>query len=1135
MNEARSMRPWARGVALCALLLPAGTSAAFGAAPEIRIDPETLYFGAAAPAASAAQSATGRVPETPPAVWRALREKAESTGKVRVLVRVRAGFAPEGRLDGVQAVRSQRQAIGAAQEEVLGQLGGVGAKVNARFKYIPFLALEVDAAALNRLAALPGVSGVTEEVLEKPFLASSNVTIGTNVAVTRGLTGSGQVIAVLDTGVDKTHPFFAGGKVVSEACYSTTNSATTSLCPGGASESTAPGSAESCDFSSECDHGTHVAGIAAGNDGTGPNSGVARGAGIIAIQVYSKFADSYYCGGYCLGTWPSDQIRALERVYELADEFDIAAVNLSEGGDYQYSSQASCDSQEGARKAAIDNLRSIDVATVAAAGNYGYSGYIAAPACISSAISVGATDDADAVPYFSNVATFLDLLAPGVDITSSVPGGGVESFDGTSAAAPHVAGAWAVLKQANPGATVSDILAILRDTAVSVSGKGVSDMRRINLGKAVTAGPFNSETFTIHNDGNAVLSVLDLELESPVSFMRWSPEGPFDIAPGGSREVAVSVNFGRAPAGVSNHRLLVTSTDADESPYPNAVFLVVDKQACHNLTRSRTGSGGLPLASPPSSAGCPAGQYHAGEVIQLTASPATGWALSGWSGTDSDAGASLSKTVTMTAGGRSVSVSYAIQCYALTRTHTGSGADPAAVPANSPGCPVGQYHYAEEIQLTATPAAGWRVGSWTGTADDESYVKTNTVSMPASAHAVGVIYLEGLPAVLLVEDDGYSGFYSEFPPVLDALGVIYQVWDTYEENSFPDAATLAAYPRVIWEPQYSGPSQAAEDILAAYLNGGGSLFLSSRGYIGHQGITPFLNTYLGVQTRTNDLYFEYLTGRGSAFSGLDRYELYDSVSSDLVTPAPGAETAFAGQFLYDDLVLSEPFDIGVTKIGAGYRTIFFPFYFNDIEPFQFRRDILAAALDFLGTVFSDVPRGHWAKSWIEAIYRAGITTGCSTTPRNYCPGNLVSRDQMAVFLLRSIEGSSYAPPPCTADPFIDVSAGNAFCPWIQELAARGITQGCGGGRYCPGNPVSREQMAIFLMRALEGSGYTPAPCLESPFIDVAPGSLSCGFIRDLAARGISGGCGGGRFCPSSPTSRAEMAVFLVRAFSIPLP
>lgn len=1125
MNDLHSSRPECarsrpfRRFALATLVFAAGASAAFGAAPEIRIDPTTLYFGAAQPAgitaeASAAAKAGERTPSTSPGVWRSLRDKAEGQGTLRVLVRVAAPFAPEGQLDGAEAVSGQRRGIDTAQDAVLSQLDGTNAGLNARFKTIPFLALTVDAPALDRLAALPEVAGIEEDVLDRPFLASSNVVIGTNVAVTQGLTGSGQVIAVLDTGVDKTHPFFAGGKVVSEACYSTTSQDgyTSSLCPGGVSESTAPGSGVSCSGIADCEHGTHVAGIAAGNDGAGPGFGVARGAGIIAIQVFS--AD---CGGSCLGAWVSDQIRALERVYELADDWNIAAVNMSLGGGL-YFSRASCDADNAARKAAIDNLRSIDVPTVAAAGNYGYTEYMSAPACISSAVSVSATDDADVVPSFANVATFLDLLAPGVDVTSSVPGGGTESFDGTSMAAPHVAGAWAVLKQANPGATVSDVLGTLRNTGVSVSGWGVSDMRRINLAKAVTAGPFTSGTFTIHNDGTAVLSVLGMDLETPVSWIRWSPEAPFDVAPGGSREVTVSVDFGRAPAGASSHRILVTSSDADESPYPNAVFLMLDKQPCHPLTRSRTGEGGFPLATPPSSPGCPAGQFLAGEVVQLNAVPATGWGLASWSGTDNDASTSLSNSVTMTAGGRSVSVTYFAQCYALTRMHTGSGDDPAASPASSPGCPAGQYHYSEEIQLTANPAAGWRVGSWTGTDDDASYRKTNALVMPASGRTVTAHYLEGLPEVLLVSGDSYDEWYYSNP--LTVQGVVFHTWRVEEEGE-PPASVLAEYPTVLWFTSYWGPlTSTAQGTLAQYLTGGGSLFLFASEPLA-QG-APLLPT-LGVAASPapSEIYVEMLQGEG-VFSGLGPYEMYWYAGT--VTPAPDAQAAFD----------ASGWKLGTTRVGPSFRTVYLTFGLDELWSGN-GNEIVATGLDFLRTVFADVGPKHWARSWIEAIYRAGITSGCATSPRRYCPGNQVSRDQMAVFLLRGVEGSSYVPPPCAADPFTDVPMGSAFCPWIQELAARGITLGCGGGKYCPGNPVSREQMAIFLMRALEGGGYTPAPCLESPFADVAPGSLSCGYIRDLADRGISSGCGGGNFCPGSPTTRAEMAVFLVRAFSIPLP
>src|SRR5262249_555203 len=109
------------------------------------------------------------------------------------------------------------------------------------------------------------------------------------------------------------------------------------------------------------------------------------------------------------------------------------------------------------------------VATVIAAGNDGRSNAIAEPGCISSAISVGATDDTDHVASFSNSASFMKLWAPGVAITSSVPGGGYADFSGTSMATPHVAGAFAVARQVFPTASVGDILLKLRTGGVSVT------------------------------------------------------------------------------------------------------------------------------------------------------------------------------------------------------------------------------------------------------------------------------------------------------------------------------------------------------------------------------------------------------------------------------------------------------------------------------------------------------------------------------------------------------------------------------------------------------------------------------------------------------------------------------------------
>ena len=114
-------------------------------------------------------------------------------------------------------------------------------------------------------------------------------------------------------------------------------------------------------------------------------------------------------------------------------------------------------------------------------------------------------------------------------------------------------------------------------------------------------------------------------------------------------------------------------------------------------------------------------------------------------------------------------------------------------------------------------------------------------------------------------------------------------------------------------------------------------------------------------------------------------------------------------------------------------------------------------------VFQDVPTNYWAASWIEQLANEGITSGCSVTPKKYCPSNVVTRDQMAVFLLRVKYGSGYVPPAATG-VFADVPTNYWASGWIEKLAADGITGGCGNGNYCPSNPVTRDQMAIFLIR-----------------------------------------------------------------------
>ena len=140
---------------------------------------------------------------------------------------------------------------------------------------------------------------------------------------------------------------------------------------------------------------------------------------------------------------------------------------------------------------------------------------------------------------------------------------------------------------------------------------------------------------------------------------------------------------------------------------------------------------------------------------------------------------------------------------------------------------------------------------------------------------------------------------------------------------------------------------------------------------------------------------------------------------------------------------------------------------------------------------------------------------------------------MAVFLLKAKLGEHYAPPPATGAVFADVPAGAFAAAWIEDLAARGITGGCGGGHYCPEVTVTRRQMAAFLLKAEHGSDYTP-PAATGLFSDVPPGDAFAPWIEQLYEEQVTGGCQAAPllYCPGSPNTRGQMAVFLVKAFGL---
>jgi hypothetical protein len=137
---------------------------------------------------------------------------------------------------------------------------------------------------------------------------------------------------------------------------------------------------------------------------------------------------------------------------------------------------------------------------------------------------------------------------------------------------------------------------------------------------------------------------------------------------------------------------------------------------------------------------------------------------------------------------------------------------------------------------------------------------------------------------------------------------------------------------------------------------------------------------------------------------------------------------------------------------------------------------------------------------------------------------------MAVFLLKAEHGGGYVPPACSP-VFTDVPCPSQFADWIGQLVTEGVTAGCGGSNYCPGSPVTRAQMAVFLLKTKEGSSYVPPPA-AGIFGDVPQGDSFAPWIEEIANRGITAGCQAAPplYCPASPNTRGQMAVFLVKTF-----
>ncbi|GAA0720696.1 hypothetical protein GCM10009105_30350 [Dokdonella soli] len=426
-----------------------------------------------------------------------LLARAADLGGTRVLVTLDTPVDTTATL--VPLTESGRRDIIAASESgFASKLAGFNAQIIRAYDAFPILLVHVDAPALQHILDLTEIRGIQEDHVLQPLDNATNAVIHATTAWAAGERGAGQVVAVLDTGMQASHPFLTTDGTASRVitslsgCFSGNGSGTVpplySFCPGDVASHTGNANdGEPCynyPGYSGCEHGTHIAGIAAGN-GFYPSGnsqgGVAPMANLMSVDVYT----CYWNGSTCLVVaYDSDVIAGLNWVHHewVYTPYFISSVVISAGqtgADYT----TYCDTLASAYKTAIDTLRNSDaIPTVIASGNDGFVDGVDYPACVSSAFSVAATDNSDVVASFSNSASFLSLYAPGVSVYSSIPTSTYAYLSGSSMAAAQVGGALALI-QSNEGHqySVSKLLTILQKAGKPITARGYT-VSRIDIG-----------------------------------------------------------------------------------------------------------------------------------------------------------------------------------------------------------------------------------------------------------------------------------------------------------------------------------------------------------------------------------------------------------------------------------------------------------------------------------------------------------------------------------------------------------------------------------------------------------------------------------------------------------------------------
>ncbi|MDX2142866.1 MAG: S8 family serine peptidase [Rhodospirillaceae bacterium] len=411
------------------------------------------------------------------------------TGDVTALGSIERGDSPTAAArSAADYAASVKQNVESAGRPLAAELSAQGIEIIQAYAYQPILHARITAKHLALLAARTDLiavypnersrlNAVDEPAPDRPQLFTTTVDSGAAAVWAQGFRGQGYTIAILDNGIVANHEMFKDGKIVAEACFSNGNSTDESLCAGGAKSASGAGAASVCaGGTGVCDHGSHVAGIAAGNNkaATSPKQGVAPDARLIAIQVFTRVNSSSACDGTapCLLTYASDQIAALDWLIANGPAQNLIAVNMSLGG--STSNSTYCDASTG-RTSGVNTLRVMGILTAIAAGNEGFVGGVTVPGCIKAAVTVSGTNTSHTGANSSfNHAPIVDLLAPGTTVQSAVvnatnPTTTYGFKSGSSMATPHIAGAIALLKSRTPSASAEQIEYALKAGGISTT------------------------------------------------------------------------------------------------------------------------------------------------------------------------------------------------------------------------------------------------------------------------------------------------------------------------------------------------------------------------------------------------------------------------------------------------------------------------------------------------------------------------------------------------------------------------------------------------------------------------------------------------------------------------------------------